>query len=223
MKLNTISKVIISVVIAALFVVPISIVFIQSSSNKTKNVQAYNFYSSHNPYSNQDTVSMPYDSYIPGYDYNEGRIIKDNFNQFSNYFVTDNFAKASQANIDSNCDYSWSSNCSNFSLEAESYNTPEYNQEPYVFDVPEPKPYANNQEPYVFDVPKPKPYNNQEPYVFDVPEPKPYANNQEPYVFDVPTPNSGNYYDPNQPTLQDPLKPYYPEQDINFDNGYFNI
>lgn len=184
MNTKMLKKVIITAAVAALFLVPMSFVILQTNTSKAKDAKAYNPYATYNPYLDQQETNNtfgdnptnfvdPFDSFNT-YHYPNGESIGvSDFNQPPVFDNSGDYSYSNDYQADNNCNYYFSSNCSNFPL------TPQPNYGAFV-----------EQEPYIFDVPPPKTYDN--------------------------------FYNPYQPNLQDPLKPWYPEQDFDFDNGYFN-
>jgi hypothetical protein len=189
MKFNLIKKVITSLAVAALFIVPMSFVVLQTSNSQTKNANAYNpyvnseyyygtngtgqYYNSTFDYPSQNNYLNRYDPYNEYYDVTGTLIAVSDFNQPPIFNSNGNVSFSDQYKSDMNCSYDWSYNCSNFPL------TPQPDYSVFV-----------EQEPYILNVPKPKTYN---------------------------------YYDPYQENIQDPIKTWgYPEQNFDYDNGYYN-
>lgn len=185
MNTNFLKNVITTLAVAALFLVPMSFVVLQTKTNQVKNAEAYNPYVNTEHYYGTNGTGQYYNStfdrYFTNSNYNsynthytntgEAVAISD-FNQPPVFDSNGNYSYSNEYKVDTNCGYYWTYNCVNSSF------SPTSN-------------YA----------------------VYD---------NQTSYVFDVPQPNTYNYYNPDEPTFQDSLKTWYPEQDFNYDNGYFN-
>jgi hypothetical protein len=191
MNTNIFKKVIVTVAVAALFIVPMSFVILQTNDNQTKNAKAYNPYPNINPYydNNGSVYSSPsYYNYFSNYanpvnQYNSYSGIKNIFGEdvgvknFNQSRIYSNNSYSTKYKAETKCSNYWFDNCD--------YFTPSP-----VYSV------SDNPQTYY----------------------------SEPYInIDVPQPKTSSYYDPSQPTYQDPIRTWdYPDQDFNNDPGYYN-
>jgi hypothetical protein len=192
MNINNFSKVLISAAVAALFLVPMSFVILQTDNNQAKSAKAYynpdinvEYYYGTNgtgQYYNSTFDTYPdtpnyinrYDSYNTHYTPTGEAIAVSDFKQPSIFDVNGNYSYSNDYKVNMNCNYHESYNCSNFPLP----NEPNYTI---------------------------------------------YDNYPQPSIFDNSTTIPYNYYDPYQPTLQDPTKTWdYPKENFDGDNGIYN-
>jgi hypothetical protein len=179
MSITVLKKVLTSVAVAALFLVPTSFVVLNTSTNQAKKAKAYSPYSIYDPYFNSQYSNEyqqynnfvgPFDSYNSEFDAYGNEVAVSDFDK-TVFDINGNYSYSEEYQADTNCTYYFADNCSNFPFTSQ----PDYGN-----------------------------FVEQEPYILNVPEPKTY-----------------NYYNPYQQNLQDPLRSY-PEQDFNYDNGYYN-
>jgi hypothetical protein len=161
MKINILNKVLITLSMAALLIVPVAFVILQT--NNTKNAQAYNPYSVYSPYfdtndyyqSHQNDILNsyptnlfdPYEPYSTYYDANGEAVAASDFNQ-TVFDTNGNYSYSQEYSAGTNCNYYFSDNCSNFPLTPQPDYSNFVEQEPYIFNVPEPKTYNNYYNPY---------------------------------------------------------------------------
>jgi hypothetical protein len=146
MNINNVSKVLISAAVAALFLVPMYFVILQTTSNQGKEAKAYNPYINTEYYYGTNGTGQYYNSTLGSYPIYPNTI--NRYDSFIDFNQPPVYSYSTDYKVDMNCNYYWTQNCSNFPLPTEP-----------IYSI-----YDNYPQPSIFDNSATIPYNYYDPY-----------------------------------------------------------